>query len=75
MGILEDVKKENGLEWAMIVITNIIKEDSIMFSTPFAKEKLLKYEKMSDGQYFCPGVLSRKIQILPEVIRTLSNDN
>ena len=60
----------------MIVITNIILEDSIMLCTPFPeKEKLLQYKKMSDNQYFCPGVLSRKIQILPEIIRTLSNDS
>ena len=72
--VLDDVKKENKLSWAMIVITNIIKEDSIMLSTPYEKEKFLKYQKMSDNQYFCPGVLSRKIQILPEVIRTLSNE-
>ncbi|OHT08349.1 inorganic pyrophosphatase/exopolyphosphatase [Tritrichomonas foetus] len=76
MEVLETVKKENGLQWAMIVITNIIREDSIMLSTPFPeKEKLLTYERMSAGQYFCPGVLSRKIQILPEVIRCLSNES
>lgn len=73
--VLDDVKRENKLSWAMIVITNIIKEDSIMLSTPYEKEKFLKYQKMSDNQYFCPGVLSRKIQILPEVIRTLSNES
>lgn len=74
--VLEDMKKEHKLQWAMIVITNIILEDSIMLCTPYPeKEKLLQYKKMSDQQYFCPGVLSRKIQILPEVIRTLSNDS
>ena len=73
--VLNQVKEENKLKWAMIVITNIILEDSIMLCTPFPeKEKQLQYKKMSENQYFCPEVLSRKIQILPEVIRTLSID-
>ena len=73
--VLEGLKKEHNLKWAMIVITNIILEDSVMLCTSFPeKEKFLSYKKMSDNQYFCPGVLSRKIQILPEVIRTLSNE-
>lgn len=74
--ILESLKKELKLEWAIIVITDIIHENSIMLCTPFPeKERLIKYEKMSEHQFFCPGVLSRKIQILPEIIRTLSNEN
>ena len=74
--VLEEVKKENGLDWAMIVITNIIKEDSVMLTTPYPeKEKKLIYQKVSNLQYFCPGVLSRKIQILPEILRVLSDIN
>lgn len=73
--VLEDVRKQNQLEWAMIVITNIIMEDSLMLSTPYPKTKLLKYEEDKNGIFHCPGVLSRKIQILPEVIRVLSNEN
>lgn len=74
--VLEQVKMENKLQWAMIVITNIIREDSIMLSTPFPQmEKKLKYESDGTGKYLCPGVLSRKIQILPEIIRVLSNEN
>lgn len=74
--VLDDVRKEHNLQWAMIVITNIILEDSIMLSTDFPeKEKNIQYQKMSDHQFFCPGVLSRKIQILPEVIRAITNEN
>lgn len=74
--VLDQVRKDNKLQWAMIVITNIILEDSIMLSTDFPeKEKNIQYQKMSDHQFFCPGVLSRKIQILPEVIRAITNEN
>lgn len=74
--VLDDVRKEHNPQLAMIVITNIILEDSIMLSTDFPeKEKNIQYQKMSDHQIFCPGVLSRKIQILPEVIRAITNEN
>lgn len=74
--VLDDVRKEHNPQLAMIVITNIILEDSIMLSTDFPeKEKNIQYQKMSDHQFFCPGVLSRKIQILPEVIRAINNEN
>lgn len=74
--VLEDVKRENNIQLAIVVITNIIDEDSIMLTTPFPKlEKNIKYKKDSEGKYLCPGVLSRKIQILPEIIRVLSNDD
>jgi manganese-dependent inorganic pyrophosphatase len=72
--VLEQVKTENKLEWAMIVITNIIKEDSIMLSTKYPLEARLQYKKSSEQEYLCPGVLSRKIQVLPEVIRVLADD-
>ena len=72
--VLNQVKQENGLEWAMVVITNIIQEDSILITTTHQLEEGLSYKKMSDNQYFCPGVLSRKIQVLPEVIRVVSHD-
>ena len=76
LDVLEQLKKENNLQWAIVVITNIIREDSILLCTPFPdKEKHITYEKMSAGQYFCPGVLSRKIQILPEIIRCLGEEN
>ena len=74
LDVLNEVKQENGLEWAMVVITNIIQEDSIMLTTPHQLEENLSYKKMSDGQYFCPGVLSRKIQVLPEIIRVVSGE-
>jgi manganese-dependent inorganic pyrophosphatase len=74
LDVLERVKKENKLEWAMVVITNIIREDSIMLCTRHLAESKLSYKKDSDGQYDCPGVLSRKIQVLPEVIRVLGEE-
>jgi manganese-dependent inorganic pyrophosphatase len=74
MEVLERLKKENKLQWIMVLITNIIKEDSILLSTAHQAEERLSYERMAPGQYFCPGVLSRKVQTLPEVTRVLADE-
>jgi manganese-dependent inorganic pyrophosphatase len=75
MEVLERLKRENNLQWIMVLITNIIKEDSILLCTTHQAEARLSYQKMGPGQYFCPGVLSRKIQALPEVTRVLMDEN
>jgi manganese-dependent inorganic pyrophosphatase len=72
--VLDEVKTENKLEWAIIVITDIIHENSIMLVTKHAREEKLQYKKESEQEYLCPGVLSRKIQVLPEIIRVLGDD-
>jgi manganese-dependent inorganic pyrophosphatase len=71
---LEHVRVQHNLKWAMLVITNIIQEDSIMLTTAFPAEAKLAYTRQSEGQYFCRNVLSRKVQVLPEVIRALGDD-
>jgi manganese-dependent inorganic pyrophosphatase len=75
MEILERLKHENKLQWIMILITNIIKEDSMLLCTAFPAESKLSYQRRGPGQYFCPGVLSRKIQTLPEVTRVLKDES
>jgi manganese-dependent inorganic pyrophosphatase len=74
MEVLETVRKENGLQWALMIITNIIKEDSALLCTKFQAESKLVYSRESEGQYFCPGVLSRKVQVLPAVMRALEDE-
>jgi manganese-dependent inorganic pyrophosphatase len=74
LDVLERTKKQHNLQWIMILITNIIKEDSILLCTNHEAEAKLSYQKMGHGQYFCPGLLSRKIQLLPEVTRVLADE-
>jgi manganese-dependent inorganic pyrophosphatase len=75
MEVLERLKRENGLQWIMILITHIIKEDSILLCTAHPAEARLSYQKMAPGQYFCAGLLSRKIQALPEITRVILDDS
>lgn len=69
---LEEVKKSNGLDWALFMITNVVKENSILLTTGLdTVEYKLIYEKKDDKTFFLPKVLSRKKQLLPEIIRVL----
>lgn len=69
---LEITKRDHGLDWAMLLVTDVIKEESILLSTPYPRrEKALIYPSESPGKYLLKGVLSRKKQLLPEILRVL----
>jgi manganese-dependent inorganic pyrophosphatase len=62
--------KKRGLDWSMILITDIIREHSVLITTPMVEaENLLIYQKLEDNLYDLPGILSRKKQLLPELLR------
>ena len=69
---LEEVRVKNGLDWALLMITDVIKEQSVLLSTKFRAEKHMPYVRISDGIYDMPGVMSRKKQLLPELIHAVS---
>lgn len=68
---LEDVRVKNNLDWAVVMVTDVMKENSILFTTDYRAVKFLPYQMMEPGIYDMPGVLSRKKQLLPEMIYTL----
>ncbi len=69
---LEKMQSEKSLQWAMLLVSDIVKEDSVLITTEFrAGEKRLRYARVEDRLYSLPGVLSRKKQLLPEVLRVL----
>lgn len=71
---LEALKKElssMSLDWAMLLVTDVFSETSLLLTTMHEKEFRFVYEKVSEGVYSLPGVLSRKKQLLPEVLRVL----
>lgn len=70
--VLESICLEQRLDWTMLLITHVIKENSMLLSSPFPEgEKRLVYAQISDHLFELPGVLSRKKQLLPEVLRVL----
>ncbi|MDC7227372.1 MAG: putative manganese-dependent inorganic diphosphatase [Spirochaetales bacterium] len=69
---LERTAKTRDLDWAMLLITDVIKEHSVLLMTNMpAAEKLLVYKKLEDNLFDLPGILSRKKQLLPELLRVV----
>ena len=69
---LESIREDMKLDWVMLLITNVVKEESMLFSTSYKPaEKLMVYQKIENGHYYLPGVLSRKKQLLPDILRVL----
>ncbi len=72
---LEEVRVKNGLHWAALMITNVLHEHSLLLTTGYKAEKLLPYKEIGDKLYDMPNVMSRKKQLLPEMIYAISGLN
>lgn len=72
LATLENVRKNRGLDWAVLMITDVVKERSVLLSTESRLASSLPYQKLEDGIFDMPGVLSRKKQLLPEIIHCLN---
>ncbi|HKM06964.1 MAG TPA: putative manganese-dependent inorganic diphosphatase [Sphaerochaeta sp.] len=69
---LEQVKRAYALAWAMFLITDVVKEQSVLLMTPMqGYERKLAYVREAESTFSLPGVLSRKKQLLPEILRVL----
>lgn len=70
---LQRVRIEKGLMWLMLMVSDIIHSESVLVSSGFGRaEESLIYHRTPEGLFSLPGVLSRKKQLLPEVLRVLS---
>lgn len=68
---LEKVREENGLQWAVLMVTDIIRESSILLCTNYKMNKHLQYKEIGKMIYDMPGVMSRKKQLLPELLSVI----
>ena len=72
LSALERVRKDHGIDWSMLLVTDVLTEDSMLLMTPFeSAEDHLAYQKQQEGLYSLPGVVSRKKQLLPEILRVM----
>lgn len=68
------VAQEQKLDWALLLVTDVIKRNSLLLTSDFKDgERALTYEKIGENTFDLPGVLSRKKQLLPEVMRVLDD--
>jgi len=69
---LAAVRHDNNLDFALFLITDVIHENSVLLSSGLGfYEPKLAYTQESPHKFLLPGVLSRKKQLLPEVLRVL----
>ena len=72
LGALEKVRAIRSLDWVMLMISDVMHGDSVLLMTPHEKASSLIYDRIEEGVFNLPGVLSRKKQLLPEVLRAIS---
>lgn len=72
MTALSDLKKQNGLDFAGLMITDVVKGSSrlIFVDAPVALDEL-PYTPLGDGSFLAEGVVSRKKQLLPTILSLL----
>jgi len=72
LAALEKVRQDHSLDWSMLLVTDVVSEDSLLLMTAFEKaESHLAFQQKQAGLYHLPGVLSRKKQLLPEILRVM----
>ncbi len=68
---LEAVRIKTGLDWAVLMITDVIHEHSALISTKHKACRHLPYKSIGEKLYDMPGVMSRKKQLLPEILHAV----
>ena len=69
---LGDVAEAQGLDWTLLMITDVLREKSVLLSSEYRAARDLPYSRMSKGVYSMPGVMSRKKQLLPVLLSVTS---
>jgi manganese-dependent inorganic pyrophosphatase len=69
---LTRAKESQVLDGTMLLITDVMREDSVLLIKGLDDAAAaLPYERLADGVLSLPGILSRKKQLLPEIIRAV----
>ena len=70
---LGQVASSRGLDWTLLMITDVLRERSVLLATDFRASRDLPYIKIRKGIYSMPGVMSRKKQLLPTLLSVTSS--
>ncbi len=66
------IMETKALDGTMLLITDVMSEDSILLLCGLDEaSEVLPYERLSNGAFSLPGILSRKKQLLPEILRAV----
>ncbi len=69
---LRQVASSQGLDWALLMITNVLTEKSVLLASDYKASRDLPYSRIRKGIYSMPGVMSRKKQLLPTLLSVTS---
>ena len=65
---LKAMKNTRGLDWVLLMITDVMKYRSMLLSSGHKLDKRLSYEVVSENVFDMKDAVSRKKQLLPEII-------
>ncbi|OSS41373.1 Manganese-dependent inorganic pyrophosphatase [Desulfurella amilsii] len=71
---IQQQKQQKKLDWLMLLVSDIITGDSILITSDHLLEKNFSYKKLEKNIYYLHGVLSRKKQLLPEILNLLESE-
>jgi manganese-dependent inorganic pyrophosphatase len=71
LGKLAEMSKAGGYAWILLMVTDVLHGNSILLTSPSKFEGKLSYVQIMDHVFDMPGVLSRKKQLLPEILHAM----
>ncbi len=70
---LDEIRSLKGLDWAVLMITDVIHEHSALLCTDHRGNRHLPYSPIGKNTFDMPNVMSRKKQLLPEIIHAVGD--
>lgn len=72
-GAMEEIMKKENLHFIGLLVTDAVRENSeLLLLGDSSITRNLPYQQLADGIYSLPGILSRKKQLLPQMLLILS---
>ncbi|MBR2282377.1 MAG: putative manganese-dependent inorganic diphosphatase [Spirochaetales bacterium] len=68
---LAEKARSGGYAWTLLMVTDVLHGNSVLLTSPSKYEKKLSYVELHDHVFDMPGVLSRKMQLLPEILHAM----
>ena len=69
---LQKIADGQGLDWTLLMVTDVLRENSVLLASNNKANKDLPYAKIDEQIYDMPGVMSRKKQLLPTLLSVTS---
>jgi len=69
---LQSIASVQGLDWTLLMITDVLREKSVLLASKCKSNRDLPYTKLGEQIFDMPGVMSRKKQLLPILLSVTS---